>query len=101
MKAKYAEKRALEAELNPPEPEPELGRMHETHYPYEIRRIEQETHLVHAGWTDVGGPFQDESFDKRAWRVVSEEADAGPRMQVPVFLSRATLAELDRRERGR
>lgn len=93
MKARYAEIRARQQEAAPPEPEPGIAQR--SHTLYEIRKIERETGLVHVAWTDVGGKFMDTSYDKRTWRVVDEPADAGPMMQVPVFVSLATARELE------
>lgn len=84
MKARYAAQRQDQDAANPI---PEPGIEQRSHAEYELRRIEQETGLVHAGWTSVGGRFRDDHYNMRAYRWESEEADAGPMMQVPVFLT--------------
>lgn len=83
-RARYALKRQDEAAANPP---PEPGIAQRSHTEFECRKIERDTGLVHAGWADVGGKFRDEHYNSRTYRIEYEEADAGPLMQVPVFLS--------------
>ena len=98
MKQRYAKLREEQAALEPPPPEP--GVRQQTHYPHELRHIEQETGLRHAGWVDAGGKFLDATYNKHTYRTEYTEEHAGPMCSVPIFLSKATLRELEARERG-
>lgn len=92
MKARYAKQREEEQAYLPPEPEPGIAQR--THTLYECDQIAAQTGLVHAGWMNAGGPFVDERMNRHTWRLEYEPADAGPQVQVPVFLSAETARRL-------